>query len=124
MGQRGEVNGYTKAWWTGVTTVTLAKAIESALEQEITGLYHLTNNRHISKYELLRLFSKYFRENRVIVVPYDEITVDKSLVNNRHDFSFVVPGYEEMICEMKKWIEAHRQLYPHYFNTNGGVSGA
>ena len=55
-------------------------------------------------------------------MPYDEITVDKSLVNNRHDFSFVVPGYEEMIREMKKWIEAHRQR-THIISTQTGVFG-
>ena len=38
MKQTGEINGYTKAMWTGVTTLTLAKAMESAVQQGLTGL--------------------------------------------------------------------------------------
>jgi len=48
-------------------------------------------------------------------LPNDSVNIDKSLVNNRKDFSFEVPDYEQMVIEMKEWIDAHKKLYPHYF---------
>jgi len=44
MNQAGAISGFTEVFWTGVTTIELAKAINEAIIQELTGLYHLTNN--------------------------------------------------------------------------------
>jgi len=114
MKQENKVNGFTKAIWTGVTTLTLAKAMEKALEVNLTGIYNLVNNEHINKYELLELFNKYMKDNGLEVLPSDAVVLDKSLINNRTDFEFIVPTYEEMVKEMKKWIDDHKDLYPHY----------
>jgi len=115
MKQEGQVNGFTKAIWTGVTTLTLAKAMEKSLEEKITGLYNLVNNETISKFELLKLFNKHLKDDTITILPSDAAAVDKSLINNRNDFSFVVPSYEQMVIEMNAWIENHKELYPHYF---------
>lgn len=114
MKQKGQIFGYQGAIWTGVTTLTLAKAMEKALQQELTGLYHLVNNQPISKYDLLLLFNRIFGSNRSPVIPQDKVQVNKSLVNTRTDFDFIVPSYETMIEEMKEWIDNHRNLYRHY----------
>lgn len=115
MKQESQINGFTKAIWTGVTTLTLAKAMEQALKENLTGLYNLVNNETISKYELLKLFNKYMRDGQIEILPSDNLSLDKSLINNRTDFSFKVPGYEVMVAEMKEWIDNHKDLYPHYF---------
>ncbi|ASA23807.1 SDR family oxidoreductase [Paenibacillus donghaensis] len=116
MKQKGEINGFTKAMWTGVSTLTLAKAIEKAVEENLTGLYNLVNNISISKFDLLDLFKKYMNEDIELIIPNDVLVIDKSLINNRTDFSFVVPDYENMIIEMRVWIDDHKELYPHYFH--------
>ena len=115
MKQNGAIKGYSRAIWTGVTTLTLAKAMEKALEENLCGLYHLVNNTKISKYELLRLFNSYFRDGMIGIAEDASVKVNKSLMNNRQDFSFHVPSYEAMVQEMKEWIYQHRELYPHYF---------
>jgi dTDP-4-dehydrorhamnose reductase len=115
MKQEGKINGFTKALWTGVTTITLAKAIEKALEENLTGLYNLVNNENINKFDLLMLFNRHMKDNSITILPSNAAKIDKSLINNRNDFSFVVPSYEQMIVEMKEWIENHKELYPHYF---------
>lgn len=94
MKQEKQINGFTKAIWTGVTTMTLAKAMESAIEEELTGLYHLVNGQSISKFELLQLFNKHMRANAISILPSDHVIVDKSLINTRRDFSFEVPSLE------------------------------
>lgn len=115
MKQEGTINGFTKAIWTGVTTLTLAKAMEQALKENLTGLYNLVNNQTITKYDLLKLFNKYMKDDKIEILPSDKVLLDKSLVNNRSDFSFEVPSYEAMIIEMNEWIYDHKELYPHYF---------
>ena len=114
MKQEGEVGGYIGAIWTGVTTYTLAKAMEQALKENLTGLYNLVNNESINKYDLLGLFNKYFRAGEVKINPNDKLQLDKSLRRKREDFSFVVPSYEQQVKEMREWVDAHPSLYPHY----------
>lgn len=113
MKQTGEVSGYRHAIWSGVTTMTLADAIDAALEQGLTGLFHLVNNTVISKYELLKLFN-HLKNVPNFLKPDDSYLVDKSMINTRTDFQFAVPSYHEMISGMEKWIAAHKVLYPHY----------
>lgn len=115
MKQRGEINGFTGAMWTGVTTLTLAKAMEQAIKENLCGLYNLVNNTSISKYDLLCLFNKYFRNNELTINKSESLKLDKSLRRKRNDFSFVVPTYEEMIREMSNWVNNHKDLYPMYF---------
>ena len=115
MKQSGEINGFTGAMWTGVTTLTLAKAMEQAIKEDLCGLYNLVNNTSISKYDLLCLFNKYFRNNELVINKSESLNLDKSLIRKRNDFSFVVPTYEEMVREMRDWVNAHNDLYPMYF---------
>lgn len=115
MKQEGQIYGFTKAIWTGVTTITLARAMDKALEENLTGLYNLVNNESINKLDLLQLFNKHMKESSIVITPNEKVILDKSLINNRTDFSFVVPSYEQMVLEMREWIENHKELYAHYF---------
>ena len=115
MKQSGEIKGYSKAIWTGVTTLVLAKAMEKATKDNLIGLYNLVKNESITKYELLKLFNKYFKNDQLTINKSDDVILNKSLTNNRNDFDFIIPSYEDMIKEMKEWVENHRELYPHYF---------
>lgn len=112
--QRGEVKGYARAIWSGVTTLTLAHAIDTVMTDRVYGLYNLVNNKCLSKFELLCLFNRYLREGSVTINPSDEPVVDKSLLNKRSGSFFYVPTYEEMVVDMAHWVDRHRFLYPHY----------
>lgn len=114
MSQNGTIKGYTGAIWSGVTTLTLAKAMEKALEINLTGLFNLGNNSSINKYDLLRLFNKYFRDDKLQIIPDGNLVLDKSLRSNRTDFEFYVPDYEEQIAELKQWMIDHKTIYSHY----------
>ncbi|MEH7521661.1 sugar nucleotide-binding protein, partial [Bacillus sp. JJ1503] len=67
MEQGGKINGFNKAIWAGVTTLTLAKAMEKATVDNLVGLYNLVNNDSISKFEILKLFNKHFKGNQLII---------------------------------------------------------
>lgn len=114
MKQKDQINGFTGAIWTGVTTLTLAKAMEKAIEQDLCGLYNLVNNESISKYDLLQIFNKYFYDNQFIINGEDKFQLDKSLKSTRNDFLFDVPSYDQMIKEMHDWIIKYKDLYPNY----------
>ncbi|MEA4888166.1 MAG: sugar nucleotide-binding protein [Clostridiaceae bacterium] len=114
MKQNGEIKGYTGAMWTGMTTLQLAKIMEKAAEQKAHGLYNMVPDHNISKFELLKLFNHYIRNNNVQIRPYDGFTADKTLVRTRFDFAEIVPGYEIMVREMADWMSTHSTLYPHY----------
>lgn len=110
MKQEGETKGFTKVIWTGVTTLQLAKAIEKSFDLNITGLYHLVNNKKINKSNLLSLFKEYMKKD-IAIKEDDSYVSDKSLVNNRKDFDFSIPDYDEMVREMSDWIYGHEERY-------------
>lgn len=112
--QRGEIFGYTKTVWTGVTTLELSRAIDEAIKQNLTGLYHLVPQKNISKFDLLRLFKEVFKRDDITIKPKDNQPSDKSLVNTRKDFNFEVPDYSIMLEEMREWIDLHKSIYKHY----------
>jgi len=114
MNQKGSISGFSGSMWTGVTTLTLARAMEKAIHENLCGLYNLVNNESISKYDLLFILNKYFKNNSLVIKKDEKIQLDKSLRNSRNDFAFMIPAYEQMIHEMKDWMNVHQDLYPHY----------
>lgn len=111
MNQTGEIKGYRKAYWTGVTTIELAKAIREAIKQNLTGVYQLVNNEKINKHDLLTLAKDIFKREDVSLNPYDGYVVDKSLINTRTDFNYIVPSYNDMLIEMEQWVKKYRDYY-------------
>lgn len=114
MKQQGQINGYTGAIWTGQTTLQLAKSIEAAAKERIFGLYNMVPNESISKYDLVKLFNHYLRNDSLEINPVVGISLDKSLIRTRFDFNYKIPGYEQMVAEMAEWVINHKHLYPHY----------
>ncbi len=114
MQQTGEINGYTKAMWTGQTTLQLAKTMEVAAREKASGLYNTVPDRSISKYDLLRLFNKYFRQDGLRITPVEGVNADKSLKRTRYAFDYRIPDYEQMVAELSAWVFAHKDMYPHY----------
>lgn len=113
MKQNSNVKGYTRAFWTGQTTLQLAKTIEMISLDEISGLCNIIPEISISKFELLKLFNKHLRSNLLEIEADNTIEIDKSLIQtNTHIY---VPSYEEMVQELCVWIKSHKYLYPAYY---------
>lgn len=105
--QKGEINGFTNAYWSGVTTVELAKFINKTINESNfpTGLIHLTNNTKISKYNLLCIIKEVFELDYIKINESGVYKVDKSFISTRKDIEDLSLSYKEMILEMKNWIE-------------------
>jgi len=113
MNQSDDISGFTKAIWSGVTTIELAKAVKWSIDHHITGLYHVTNNSSISKYDLLQLFKKYTKKD-IGIKSVDGKNVDKSFIDTRLLMNYQIPSYDEMISDMASLIVNNRALYSQY----------
>ena len=114
MNQTGEIEGFTEAYWSGVTTIELAKGINEAIQQDLTGLYQFVNNSKISKYNLVTIFNTVFRDNSIKINEKSDYKVDKSLICSRNDFNYNVSSYTDMIFKMKQWMSLYNENYKHY----------
>jgi dTDP-4-dehydrorhamnose reductase len=110
MNQNGNINGFTNAIWGGVTTIELAKAIEVAIKEELTGLVHLSNGLPISKYDMLLLFKQIYDKDNISVLPFEGTPCDKSIAKSEL-FSYEVPSYGKMLTEMLDWMRLHPAFY-------------
>jgi len=113
MNQSGVIEGFTKAIWSGVTTIELAKAIKWFIDNDTTGLYHLTNGIPINKYDLLHLFKNYTNKN-IEILKVDGSDINKSFIDTRKEINYLLPTYNQMISDMVTFIKNNRTLYGHY----------
>ena len=113
MKQNGEIFGYKNAYWSGITTLELAKGVEWLILNNINGIYHLTNGKKISKYHLLNLFKK-FTKKTVNINPQLNFKTDKSFVDSRKEIDYQIPTYKTMIKNMINDIKSNKILYSHY----------
>lgn len=113
MAQDNTIHGYKNVIWSGVTTYELAKIIKWSIDQRLVGLYHVTNNSSINKYQLLTLFQKHTNK-QIKIIPYEDKISDKSLLNTKKNFNYQIPSYEDMVRDMIKIIKSKKKLYSHY----------
>ena len=97
--QEGTVRGYTRALWSGITTLELARGVQRAIESDLEGLFHVTNGQPISKYDLLHLFHGTFPNRVSDIVADDTLVTDKSLKKSEI-FDFEVLSYSAMVAEL------------------------
>jgi len=114
MGQNGTIRGFTNVLWTGLTTIELTRAVDEAIKQNLTGLYHLATKKPISKYDLLILFKQIFNRHDICIESYDDHVSNKTLVCTRTDFDFKMLDHLHQIEDMRDWIGKHSTLYEHY----------
>lgn len=112
MSQNQSVNGFKSNYWSGVTTLELAKFICWVIEQPITGLLHLTNGMPISKYDLLQKINA-IHDKEIRIESSKDYICDKSLVKSER-ITYLVPNYDEMLLEQKNFMNQHRDFYAHY----------
>ncbi|MEC0267528.1 SDR family oxidoreductase [Paenibacillus anseongense] len=105
MQQKGDIQGYRKVFWNGVTTLELAKAIDWCFQHPIDGLVHLAGQPKLSKYDLLKLIQQQFHHDAVTIHANDEFLSDKSLISTRADFNYPVSSYPQMIADLHAWME-------------------
>ena len=113
--QKGEIRGFTKTYWSGVTTLELAKVIDHCIDSGGTGLVNLTMSLKISKFGLLVECQKVWNRDKVQIIPDDTHACDKSMISRRNDLPIhLPPNYPAMLIELRDFMGQHRGWYRHY----------
>lgn len=110
MKQTGSIYGFKSNFWSGVTTLELAKFIDWILENPFTGLVHLTNGQPISKYDLLTKFNAIY-ERGLTILDEKDYHANKSFINTNSAISYQVPSYDQMLEEQKEFMLSNKNLY-------------
>lgn len=113
MKSSGTIRGFSQVFWSGVTTFELANAIE-VLSPKNKGLIHLTNNRKISKYDMLLQLKMIWEKENIEIKAYNDIEKDKSIRDSYGKLPYEIPDYIEMFQEMKEKMEENKNLYKQY----------
>jgi dTDP-4-dehydrorhamnose reductase len=109
LNEKGPVQGYTKALFSGFTTYELSKIISDYIipNKDLTGVYNISANT-ISKYELLQQIKQIYKKN-TIIIPEDKTIIDRSLNSNalKNLLNYSPPDWKQLISEMKASGEKH-----------------
>lgn len=104
--QTGKVSGFTKAIFSGLTTMEFARLIHRLIVEfrGLDGLYHVASEP-ISKYELLRRLTVALGRTDVSLIPVDDFHMDRSLIGERFALAtgYRTPTWDTMLNEL-----AHR----------------
>jgi dTDP-4-dehydrorhamnose reductase len=104
LAQKGTVQGFTKAIYTGFSTLEMSRIIEMMLVEhpQASGVYHVSSDP-INKYDLLSLIKREMNLDTVII-PTDDHQCDRSLNSTifRSKFGYMPPPWTEMVEEMVK----------------------
>jgi dTDP-4-dehydrorhamnose reductase len=105
LAQDKACRGYTRALFSGVPTVVLAKIIRDVVipRADLSGLYHIAAEP-ISKYDLLKLVADVY--HKVIeIIPDDSLVIDRSLDGSRFRTAtrYTPPVWSEMIKTMHSY---------------------
>lgn len=107
LAAQGEVRGFTKAMYSGLTTMEAARLIDRMLSAhpDLEGVWHAAAEP-ISKFELLRQLADLLGRQDVTVVPDESFVCDRSLSANRlrEATGYTAPSWDEMLAELAQRI--------------------
>ena len=99
LSQQGKCKGYSRAIFSGVPTVVLARIIRDVVipHSELHGVYQVAA-KPIAKYDLLRLVAEVYGKEITVEVD-DRLVIDRSLNPERfrNATGYIAPDWEEMI---------------------------
>ncbi len=102
LAQEGRVKGYTRAIFSGLPTVELARVVRDVVlpRVDLSGLYHVASSP-IAKYDLLKLVAQVYGK-AIEIVPDDAVLIDRSLNADRFKEAsgYVAPPWPELVKAM------------------------
>ena len=102
LAQEGQVKGYTKAIFSGLPTVELARVVRDVVlpRSELSGLYHVAS-APVAKYDLLKLIADVYGK-KIEIIRDDALVIDRSLNAKRFKDAtgYVAPPWLELVKRM------------------------
>lgn len=122
MHAQAPVQGWTRALFTGVTTLAFARFVEQAAIDGLTGLVQFASAEPLSKAALLHQLDERFRAGRSAQVhDVPGTAIDRSLVPSAWLPYATAPSYERMLDDLKAWMERHPQAYGEVYGVCAGT---
>ena len=111
LSQKGQVRGYRKAIFSGLTSYALADIIRTLIEGHPTvdGLYHVSTEP-INKYDLLCRLKNALNLD-IEIIPDDSVVIDRSLDSTRfRELTHIyIPVWDEMIEDFVKRVPDYEE---------------
>lgn len=102
LSQASSVKGYTRAVFSGLPTVELARVVRDVIlpRPRLSGVFHVASEP-IAKYELLKLVAEVYGKS-IEIMPDDTVVIDRSLNASRFRelTGYVAPAWPELIYTM------------------------
>ncbi len=110
LSQSGEVKGFTKAVFSGLPTIEVARVVMEYVipNPNLSGLFHLSVDP-INKYDLLNLVASTYGKSTNII-PDDKLVIDRSLNSDRFR---TATGFKP-----KPWPELIKDMHQEYLLTH------
>lgn len=103
LAQKGEIRGFTRAIYTGLTTAEMSRVIERVLVEHphLSGVWQVASEP-INKYDLLVRFAEVLGRDDITIVPDDAVKIDRSLIPIEFEKAtgYSAPGWNEMLEEL------------------------
>jgi len=105
LSQNDQVNGFTKAVFSGVPTVELARVINDYIlpNTALWGLYQIASEP-IDKCHLLQLIANAYQK-KIAIIPSDQFIIDRSLNGTKFHLAtgYACPKWPDLIALMRKF---------------------
>lgn len=105
LAQQGSVRGFTRAVFSGLPTVELARVIRDhvAPRPELRGLYHVSA-APIAKHDLLQIVARVYGKS-IEIQPDARLVIDRSLDSTRfrHATGYEPPDWNELVQRMHRF---------------------
>lgn len=112
LGQQGEVHGFTRAIYSGFTTLEMARIIEKLLLEQpsLHGLWQVAS-QPVDKFTLLSMLQERLEDHSRQLVPDGSFACDRSLVGQRFSdaIGYQVPSWQTMLDELAEQIKERQQ---------------
>lgn len=110
LSQKGQIRGFSKAIFSGLPTVELARVIKEFVlpNPELSGLYHVAAEP-VAKLDLLRLVAAQYGK-QIDIIPDDSLVIDRSLDGSRFNCAtgYVAPVWPDLVKFMYSDYTQHR----------------
>lgn len=110
LSQSGEVRGFTKAIFSGLPTIEVARVVKEYVipNPRLSGLYHLSVDP-INKYDLLNLVARTYGKS-IKITADDKLVIDRSLNSDRFR---IATGFKP-----KAWSDLIKDMHEEYLLTH------
>lgn len=102
MSQKGEINGFTKAIYSGFPTYEMVNIITNFVlpNEQLSGLYHVSSDA-ISKYDLLKIMKNVYKKD-IKINAYNDFVLDRSLNSDKfkQQTGYKSPSWKDMLSDM------------------------